>query len=342
VSERIYIPFLDGILDYNCRECGYFCCQSGDIIATPKEKNILLREFPALGFFYREEKNNKTTFKKFPRCWFLRTDGSCLIHRKFGYAAKPFICRLHPFYVARCAGEYAVIPFGCRTLKVTKRGQRSHVVHSAIIKNAREAAACGHIRGEMDWTPERLALERNILKESEGFLKCSDYAEFGAFQLSRSTGSRNIGEVRRRLAGSLGLWKRFLGIEDLSIESGSLTYELTALTPLLRATSPNLLEMRVEQIPFALLALYLYMVLYSRSGAARFADTYALVLGDLACGLARLNDEDLKMRGWPLEKRLRYVRILGQLYDHRPVKKGEKKRPPGSPRSRTLFPGRKP
>jgi hypothetical protein len=101
----------------------------------------------------------------------------------------------------------------------------------------------------------------------------------------------------------------------LEIENETLTYELTAITSLLRVSDYGLRNMEGDRIPLALLALYLYMILFSNGrNVKRYVRTYESVLSDIPLGLAYLTKEDLRIKNQPLEKKLRYVRTLRQMY----------------------------
>jgi len=287
-------------------------------VANEGEKRILLQEYPFIKFFFAGEENNRYTFHKHPQCWFLENNGLCEIQRKHGYSIKPFICRLHPFYIARCGDEYVVIPSGCEALRVTKRGKQSNISHESVLANAEEAIGCGFINTVaegINWSPERLDLERKVLKESREFLDHVSYIDFAAFQASVATGNKNLSGIRTRLNETVDLWKSLLGIQDLEIENETLTYELTAITSLLRVSDYGLRNMEGDRIPVALLALYLYMILFSNGrNVKRYVRTYESVLSDIPLGLAYLTKEDLRVKNQSLEKKLRYVRTLRQIH----------------------------
>lgn len=315
MRSRIFVPFHDGLLDYDCRECGEGCCQSGNIVANEGEKRILLQEYPFIKFFFAGEENNRYTFHKHQQCWFLESNGFCEIQRKHGYSIKPFICRLHPFYIARCGDEYVVIPSGCEALRVTKRGKQSNISHESVLANAEEAIGCGFIRKGIDWSAERLDLERKVLKEAREFLDHVSYIDFAAFQTAAATGNKNLSGIRTQLNETVDLWKSLLGIQDLEMENETLTYELTAITSLLRVSDYGLRNMEGDRIPLALLALYLYMILYAKGGGGkRFASTYQSVLGDIPLGLAYFAEGDLRSKKQSLEKKLLYLRALRQIH----------------------------
>jgi Fe-S-cluster containining protein len=313
-KDKIFIPFSDGRLDYDCRECGAGCCQGGMITANEKERKILLDEYPSIKYFSAGERNGMYMVQKYPSCWFLDQDLDCGIQHKYGYSLKPFICRLHPFYVARCGQEYVVIPSGCDQLQVADLGKQGRVSHDPILANAEEAVECGWFNDEIEWPAERLDLERKILAESERFSSSSDYVDFAAVQIAAATSSSNLSSLRGQLNEKVALWKAFLGLKDAITRNELLDYELVTLTSLLRVTNPTLRKLDAPQVPEALLALYVCMLIFSEVGhQKRVLGTYTSILSDLPLGLVQLTEKDLKMIGQPLEKRLTYIRRLREI-----------------------------
>jgi len=313
--SKIFVPFSDGLLDYDCGECGAGCCQLGIIVANEDERKILLQEHPFIEFFSIREEKKRYSFLKYTRCWFLENSRSCEIQRKYGYSLKPIICRLHPFYVARCLDEFVVVASGCPMLSVIKRGGKTDISHALVLRNAQEAIDCDFVNEEISWSPERMGLERKVFEESSKFLSQENYVDFAAFQIAAATGNDEIPGIRTQLNATVNLWKSFLGIEDLEIENTALTYELTAITSLLRASDQHLRDMETHRIPVALSALYLWMILFSGSRRVkRFIATYEAALADIALGLTHLTEKDLRIKDQCLDNKLRYVRTLGQVY----------------------------
>jgi hypothetical protein len=101
VSEyRVYVPFLDGTIGYDCATCQSRCCRAGYIGARTDEKRFLLEQHPGLATFEAGSRGNYTIFKKSqPSCWFLQTDGLCSLETRFGRDRKPHVCRSHPIYL---------------------------------------------------------------------------------------------------------------------------------------------------------------------------------------------------------------------------------------------------
>lgn len=309
--KKIFIPFIEGTLNYDCRECGYFCCQNGLITMNPSEKGTLLQKYPYLKYFCHERTKKKYAVKKFTRCWFLKTNGLCYIHEKYGYSSKPFQCRLHPFYVVRCRDEYIVIRSMCRFLRVD-RGSKN-ISHKQILRSAAEAIDFPYILGKINWSAKRLKLEKMILQRSKEFLENSTYVEFSACQIALERGTKSTSALNKELLERLELWKSFLGVEGLSMEDKKLTYELTLLTSVLRVETA-LAEMDESKVPLALLALYLNMILYFKVNKVRtYVDTYQQILEDIPIGLVRLKKNDLSLKKKSIETRLEYLRTLGRI-----------------------------
>ena len=314
----IFVPFHEGWLDYDCQECGAgCCCEPGFIVATEQETHILIQEHPFIKYFAKSEQRTTTHtfFRPTPYCWFLEHSGLCTIEQMNGYSLKPFICRLHPFYVARCGNDNIVIPSGCPRLRVTTSGQNSHIIHESVLTNAQEAIDIGHFNENINWSPDRLDIERAVLEESMTLSDSVNYLDYAARQMALVAPDRSPTDIQTQLSNAINLWKAFLGIENLDLDNWDLTRELTTMTSLLRVSHHTLRNMPVNKIPLALLALYVYMVLFSHGRKMRrFVGTYESVLSDVPLGLVNLTDADLRFRNQPLEKRLHCVRTLRELH----------------------------
>lgn len=311
-EKKIFIPFLEGTLNYDCQECGYNCCQSGLIIMNTREKRMLVEKYPSLRYFLLRKTRKRYEVKKFERCWFLKDNGLCCIHEKYRYSSKPFICRLHPFYVSRCRDEYIVRPRLCRNLHVDRESK--NISHKQILRNAREAIDLPYIMGQINWSVKRLKLEKKILEKSKGFLNNSNYVDFLACQIALTRGTTNTSVIKQGLLERLELWKSFLGIRGLRIKNRKLTYELTVLTPLLRAEISQLTYVDESKMPLRLLALYLYMILFLKVNKVRtYVDTYKEMLEDMPIGLILLENKDLSLRNSSTETKLEYLRLLRRI-----------------------------
>lgn len=313
-KTKIFIPFLEGILNYNCQECGHQCCGKGMITLNDKEKGKLLQKYPYLKYFFFSKTKETYSIIKHPQCWFLNSNGACEIQEKNGYSSKPFICRLHPFYVHRCGDEHIVIPRDCPPLRVGKTN--TDISHKLIIENAQESVKLNCVQDEINWPKKRLNLEKKILKESRRFLDSQSYLDFSAYQIALTENIDHTEKIKKKLLEHIALWKSFFGLEKLSIENKELTYELVALTSLLRAENIHLRYMSENIIPFALLSLYFYMLLFIKINETKiYADTYNLILNDIPLGLLLLTENDLSLKNRPTEKKLHYLRMLQKLPD---------------------------
>lgn len=314
----IFIPFIDGALNYDCRGCSYFCCLKGNLIMNLKEKGKLLQIYPFLRYFFTKETKKTYAIKKYTRCWFLESSGLCYIQKKYGYSSKPFICRLYPFYVARCKDEYIIVTpqtDPCPTLYVD-RGNKG-ILHKQILKNAQEAIDNNVIMGEIDWPISRLSLERKILEGSKMFLNKTNYLDFSAYQISTATKNKDKAEIKSKLLESINLWKSFLGVDELSLENKRLTYELTAITSLLRVENLQLRHMEAKKVPLALLALYFYMLLFTKNRENQnYLQTYKEILNDISLGLFYLENDDLKIKNISTEGKISYLRQLQIVHTH--------------------------
>lgn len=330
-QDLLFLPFFEDLIDYDCAECGSRCCESGIITATVREAKILIKEFPFMNYFLLGKKKDRSEFNKYPRCWFLEPSGICEIQRKYGYSNKPFICRLHPFYVAKCGEVYVVTPIGCYRLRAKNKDERRFFSSTALLGNAIEAIKCDFISEDLGWSHDKLEMERTILSESRKYLSASNYIDFAAVQIGAATGNEKIPEIRAELRDAVELWVEFLGLKDFSQGNATLTYEMTVLTSLLRATSLPLRTMEGNRIPVALMALYLYVNIFSRSkDVERYLTTYQYILADIPVGLTYLKREDLKIKPLSLEKKLNYIRTLRLLHAKNYEKKPNSTTPPKS------------
>jgi len=314
--KKIFIPFIDGLLNYDCRHCDYNCCQGGSIIMNNREKGKLLSRYPYLRHFFAKKTDKLYAINRYNRCWFLK-DGLCQIQKKYGYSDKPFVCRLDPFYIYRCNDEYIAMEEmsdkKCPMLRV-ERGSKA-TSHKQILKNAREAIDYGFIYAQINWPKRRLNLEKKILSGSRRFLKRSSYLDFAAYQISITAKNKNIAKIKSGLVKSVKLWKSFLKAGELDMENKKLTYELTVITSMLRMENLRLRNMKVEKIPLALLALYFYMLLFVKTNGARtYLKTYQEILADIPLGLLYLVEGDLKAKGLSIEAKIDYIRKLQMLY----------------------------
>ena len=318
----IFIPFIDGLLSYDCRKCGWSCCQSGNLIMNVKEKTRLLPTYPFLKYFFTGETGKTYAARKYPRCWFLESNGLCHIQKKYGYSYKPFICRLHPFYIAKCKDEYIIVPEICSTLEMGK-GNKG-VLHKQILKNAKEAINYGIIQEEIDWPIGRLDLEKRILESSKEFINNPNYLDFAAHQISIATKNDDLTAIKLKLLESINLWKSFLEVDDLDLENKRLAYELTGITSLLRLENLQLRQMQASKVPLALLALYFYMLLFTKDNESKaYVQTYLQILNDISLGLVYLEKDDLKMKK-PLEGKVNYLRRLRMLHAYNLMLKANK------------------
>lgn len=322
---KIFIPFLDKILSYDCKECGYGCCQEGNIVMDVKEKRKLLCIYPFLRYFFTQQTKKTYGLRKFPRCWFLERSGLCHIQKKFGYSFKPLICKLHPFYIAKCNKEYIVLADGCPALCVDRGNKK--VTHKGILKNAQAAINNDFVSRKIDWPQKRLDLEKKILAGSRMFLNNFNYLNFAVYQIALATQDNNIAKIKSELTVSVNLWKSFLGINKLNLEDRKLTYELTAVTSLLRVKNSYLTQMGEGRVPLALLALYFYMLLFLQERKVKtYVETYNKILNEIALGLVYLTRDDLGMRLRTTEEKIHYLRKLLDLHNYKLIYKLKKER----------------
>lgn len=322
-KKKIFIPFIDGMLNYDCQECNALCCkQNGYIIMNAKDKKMLLQKYPSLRYFFVKETKKLYWIFRYSECWFLESDGLCYIQKKYGYSSKPFICGVAPFYVVKYADEYVVITKECPKLCVDKGNKNTS--HKRIFKDAQETIDNDNVLEEISWSGRRLNLEKEILESSKMFLDRSSYLDFSAYQIA-ITKNEDMGKIKSELLESVELWKSFLEIDELNMENKRLTYELTAITSLLRTGSFELSLMEAKKVPAALLALYFYMILFSKTRKAKtYVEIYKEILCNISLGLLYLKKDDLNIKSRSIEAKLNHLHLLQKLYIRKLMRKAKK------------------
>ncbi len=313
-SEEILVPFRDGDLDFDCRSCRAGCCRSGNLILGPGEDRELIGRYPGLRFFHDSRAGAAHHLKKYRSCWFLEDGENCAIQKSLGYAAKPFICRLHPFYVHPRPGGFVVLPD--RHCPVFAAGGSGAVRGDLLLENAREAVRLGAVRADLGLSGDRWDLESRVYAASADFRNERDYLGFAAAQAALAESGR-IG-LASALRRKLEIWHSFLDLEKAPPEDPETARGLAVWTPVLRLGHPLLRDMDGREVPAALLALGLYLRLFFgvRGGAPGplHLQTCHDLLGDYAIGLALVNEKTgAAFKGRPLEDRIAHLRALGEI-----------------------------
>ncbi|MBI4821619.1 MAG: YkgJ family cysteine cluster protein [Deltaproteobacteria bacterium] len=115
--QRVYFPFADGRLGYNCPECGSKCCKGLGLHATHGELQWLLEKYPSLSLFTTRparaaEPHLLRVINHPPGCFFLDGAGACSVHAKHGREHKPLMCRTFPANRYSLVGHSLVADFG--------------------------------------------------------------------------------------------------------------------------------------------------------------------------------------------------------------------------------------
>ena len=112
---------------FTCLQCGD-CCRSWEIALSEEEvRRIGSLDWAAAGLSPVAEptvrvSDNGVSFSVLARrpdgaCVFLTEDDACALHRHFGEAAKPLMCRMYPFTFHRVGESVAVdLAFSCRSV----------------------------------------------------------------------------------------------------------------------------------------------------------------------------------------------------------------------------------
>lgn len=112
VIDQIYFPFADGALTFDCQACGSKCCSLGGGFGLPRQAlDELGQRYPALKYFGRATgaQDYISVSGIGPRCFLLKQDGACAIHRADGLKAKPFTCRAYPANQFHWLGDVMVV-----------------------------------------------------------------------------------------------------------------------------------------------------------------------------------------------------------------------------------------
>ena len=325
--KNIFIPFYEGTIRYDCRRCLINCCARGDIALNSAEKKNLLQIYPELKFFQASNPGDKLYFiSKEYACWFLSEGRLCEIEVRKGYAHKPFICRLHPFYVYTCADQYVILPKNCPSLFAARESKFSS--HKRILQNAKEAIENNFVIGKIPLTRKNLLLEQQVFRNSKEFFKHSNYLDFASRQCALADRRLSESKCRADLEEKVALLKSFLEIDGLSLENGKISYELTVMTPLLRMFSHTYNLIAAKDFPLVFSFLYVYLVLYSSiNETGLFFGTYTGMLNFLKnSGLLALKDEDLRTGIPSLEDRLLFLRRIRLMERKRREKESPKNR----------------
>jgi len=316
-ETTIFIPFIEGNLNCECRTCNYNCCRKGGIALNIEEKEILFKRSPFLkyGFLERGKRKNEYILCRYSTCYLLESNGLCSYQKKYGYFSKPFTCRIHPFYVNKCQDGYVVIPQGCRNLCVDKKNNSKDSSYRRVLKNAYEAIDNNDNITSINLPTGRLNLEKDILAGLKEFINRSNYLDFSAYQVRLTGKNANMANIKSKLMESVKLWKTFLSIDDLNVNNKLLTYELTVITPILRLKNSYLRCMQTNKVPLALLALYFCMILLSKDRKTKaHMETYEQILSDIALGLLHLKKDDLSIKNRSIEDKINYLHKLRNLY----------------------------
>jgi Fe-S-cluster containining protein len=131
---RIYFPFADGSLAYNCVECGFKCCKGHGFGATASEYDWLVARYPTMAYFTgpRDSREHKSLplLNMAPRCYFQAGDGLCNIQVEHGREHKPIVCRTFPFNVYYRFKDTLIVTFhGLCPLRRWRPGSPDTQVH---------------------------------------------------------------------------------------------------------------------------------------------------------------------------------------------------------------------
>jgi len=276
---KIFKPFIDGIVKYDCKKCEGDCCRGTIALRlTTRKKRILINHFPFLRYLFLRFLQSQTGrreselfyFPKYSGCILLDNKNLCSLHKELGYQQKALICRLYPYYTytSKVRDEYVIIPdvHHCRTLEIVsskklKNKNKIKEESKNILKQCKEQIKLKWFLTNINLTKGRLSLEKRIFQESKRYLDKTNYIEFAMRQIQMAYKGVSLEDIEQQVLKIIILWQQFLKIGDINLNNKRLTYELTAITSLLRFCEPEIDE---KIYPMMLLALYILMLIYSR------------------------------------------------------------------------------
>jgi len=130
-DQYVYFPFHDGVIGYNCPECGFQCCRGAGFGASRAELVQLRRLYPTLEYFANPRASSESDFVQLadfkPACFFLQDSGACDVQVTHGRALKPHVCKTFPANAFSVHGDVVVagLNFLC-PLRVTKEGSSDY------------------------------------------------------------------------------------------------------------------------------------------------------------------------------------------------------------------------
>ncbi|HLG20867.1 MAG TPA: hypothetical protein VI895_13765 [Bdellovibrionota bacterium] len=169
---QVYFAFPDGLLRYNCPECGFQCCKGAGFGVTAKEMTKLEVLYPTLKYFAQPATRRAVTgvplINLKPKCFFLQDSGFCDIQAKHGRDFKPIVCKTFPANAYFFSNDILVVDvnFLC-PLKISSSPENDAVLYyEDILKDIMVAA--DYIKGAGTVTarrPEQPPQVRELTKQ---------------------------------------------------------------------------------------------------------------------------------------------------------------------------------
>jgi len=242
--------------NYDCNACGAACCKHGLLPLVSKESQNMLLQHPLLAYFTSAYNPNFHAINRPARCWYLDEYNYCKIEKTNNYNDKPIFCRMYPFKVMLSNNKpFIHVVSLCPEMKISF--QQGEELHPQITANAEELLKSEVVR-EIDIPLQRFELEKDIFQLIKKHLTQSCYIYFTTVQcnLVAKTGQKSSLEKK------LNTWIDFLKISDLNLNNTHITYELIRITSIIRMLLTNI---PIEKVPYILLALYIFMLIYNES-----------------------------------------------------------------------------
>lgn len=278
--SHIYFAFASGRFQYDCATCNAKCCRGhGYLINAESELPVQLSNRRAIALFMERAPGSHhgeqyVTKNCPPACFFLTDSGLCGVHLEHGSDAKPETCRLFPFNSFRWLDGYLIVaPHpGLCPLAIVPAGQRNirseydQLLQDMRVRPIRQAIT--RCAGRHRSVAAVIASERQIIDISEAHCGNADYYLFTEAVIRADARDGWLGLARDSVVDVRAFAREvcdLLGVEQASQVNDSASRAMIAMTPYLRsrllfddndADGASRMSVRIERIPYCLLALY--------------------------------------------------------------------------------------
>jgi len=306
--DRVYFAFPSHRLEYDCVTCGAQCCRGhGYHLQAGRELTAHLEMAPSLRFFVdrcdAERESHYHVSNCAPACFFLTAGQQCGIQIERGYDEKPETCRLFPFNMLTCVGDYLVVRphqslCPLRVLPVGKSSElSSHAQLLTALTRANITMDAPTARPIVPSVDALIALERRVVDLSHEYTSVAEYSSFAVAQLREGAAAMRDRPRAGGVASSepadveqfVQTVRQLLGVPEQHgrRHDESVMRVLAAATPSLRAdmvlSSPSDLwsayagHLALQHVPLALAVLHVLTTMAADAGTRPV--TYQTAMG---------------------------------------------------------------